>query len=207
MTDLSERDLQSKASAGDKEAFGALYEIHVNRIYTYIYYRTGNQHDAEDLTARVFIRAMNHINHYQDQGLPFSAWLYRIAHNLVANWHRDNQRRQEISLEAEPGIQADRNIPEDKLLHTEAETSLLAVIRSLPIDRQQLLILKHVDSLSNAEIGSIMGRTEGAIKSLYHRTLLELRDQLSSERTADGSSGSSNPLRGTNRRRSGGRAG
>ncbi|HJS28371.1 MAG TPA: sigma-70 family RNA polymerase sigma factor [Anaerolineales bacterium] len=189
MTDPVERDLQTLASGGDQEAFGALYEIHVNRIYTYIYYRTGNQHDAEDLTARVFIRAMNHINTYQDQGLPFSAWLYRIAHNLVANWHRDNQRRQEISLDAEPGLQVDRNYPEDTLLHSEAENQLLGVIRSLPTDRQQLLILKHVDSLSNAEIGSIMGRTEGAIKSLYHRTLLELRDQLTSQLVTDGPAG------------------
>ena len=158
-----------------------LYELHVNRIYTYIYYRTGNQHDAEDLTARVFIRAMNHIRNYKDQGLPFSAWLYRIAHNLVANWHRDNKRRQEISLEAEPTLQVDRDYPETTLLHSEEEGLLLSVIRSLPNDRQQLLILKHVDSLSNAEIGSIMGRTEGAIKSLYHRTLLDLRDELAGQ--------------------------
>jgi RNA polymerase sigma-70 factor (ECF subfamily) len=181
LTDPDERDLQLRASQGDREAFGTLYEIHVKRIYTYIYYRTGNQHDAEDLTARVFIRAMNHIRNYKDKGLPFSAWLYRIAHNLVANWHRDNKRRQEISLEAEPTLQVDRDYPETTLLHSEEENQLLGVIRSLPNDRQQLLILKHVDSLSNAEIGSIMGRSEGAIKSLYHRTLLDLRDELSGQ--------------------------
>lgn len=178
MSKHDERELQARASQGDSEAFGTLYEIHVNRIYTYIYYRTGNQHDAEDLTARVFIRAMNHIHNYKDKGLPFSAWLYRIAHNLVANWHRDNKRRQEVSLEAEPALQVDRDYPEATLLHSEEENQLLGVIRSLPTDRQQLLILKHVDSLSNSEIGAIMGRTEGAIKSLYHRTLLDLRDEL-----------------------------
>jgi hypothetical protein len=87
------------AAQGDEEAFGALYERYVGRIYNYIYYRTGNQHDAEDLTARVFFRALRHIEHYTDRGLPFSAWLYRIAHNLVANWHRDNSRRREVPLE------------------------------------------------------------------------------------------------------------
>ena len=70
MSKPDERELQARASQGDSEAFGMLYELHVNRIYTYIYYRTGNQHDAEDLTARVFIRAMNHIHNYKDKGLP-----------------------------------------------------------------------------------------------------------------------------------------
>ncbi|HEX6383892.1 MAG TPA: sigma-70 family RNA polymerase sigma factor, partial [Anaerolineae bacterium] len=83
----------------DKEAFGQVYELYVDRIYNYVYYRTGNVADAEDLTARVFVRAMQHIGRYRDQGVPFSAWLYRIAHNLVANWHRDNSRRKIISLD------------------------------------------------------------------------------------------------------------
>ena len=81
----------AKASNGDKDAFGILYQRYVKRIYNYVYYRTGNQHDAEDITARVFFRAMRHIGNYTDRGVPFSAWLYRIAHNLVANWHRDRK--------------------------------------------------------------------------------------------------------------------
>ena len=83
----------------DKDAFGQLYELYYTRIYNYVYYRTGNVEDAEDLTARIFERAMQHIGRYQNQGVPFSAWLYRIAHNLVANWHRDNSRRKIISIE------------------------------------------------------------------------------------------------------------
>jgi len=73
-----------KAIQGDLEAFSVLYKENVQRIYTYIYYRTGNKHDAEDLTARVFQRALSHITKYEDKGIPFSAWLYRIAHNLIA---------------------------------------------------------------------------------------------------------------------------
>ena len=69
----------------DPEAFGLLYERYVGNIYNYIYYRTGNHHDAEDLTARTFFRALKHVSRYVDRGAPFSAWLYRIAHNLVAN--------------------------------------------------------------------------------------------------------------------------
>jgi len=176
--ELSDTVILKQAAGGDEQAFGMLYERYVGRIYNYVYYRTGNQYDAEDLTARVFVRAMKHIPNYQDRGIPFSAWLYRIAHNLVANWHRDNSRRQEIALEDTYVAQHGREHPEASLLHTEEQEALLAIIRQLPPERQQLLILKFVEHLSNAEIGQVMGRTEGAIKSLYHRTLLSLRDSM-----------------------------
>jgi RNA polymerase sigma-70 factor, ECF subfamily len=177
--ELNDSAVLSKAVQGDQEAFGALYEQYVGRIYNYVYYRTGNHHDAEDLTARVFFRAISSINNYEDRGLPISAWLYRIAHNLVANWHRDKSRRPEILLEDGIGFHIPTEHPETTLMQVEENENLLECIRKLPPDRQQLLILKFVDHMSNAEIGQIMGRTEGAIKSLYHRTLLSLRDDLS----------------------------
>lgn len=174
---LSDKEILVEASQGDQEAFGMLYERYVGKIYNYVYYRTGNSHDAEDLTARVFYRAMRHIENYQDRGLPFSAWLYRIAHNLVANWHRDNSRKKEIPLDETFAVKKLGDHPEAAILKTEEQEKLLALIRTLPDDRQQLLILKFVERLPNAEIGEIMGRTEGAVKSLYHRTLLALREE------------------------------
>lgn len=174
---LPEEQILALAAQGDADAFGCLYERYVERIFNYVYYRTGNSDDAEDLTARVFQRAFNHIQRYNDRGLPFSAWLYRIAHNLVANWHRDRSRRQEIPINEAPLI-AHGDTPEPRLVRSEREESLLRLIRSLPAERQALLIFKFVDDLSNAEIGAILGRSEGAIKSLYHRTLLALREQV-----------------------------
>ncbi len=169
------------AQAGDSTAFGELYTRYVKKIYNYVYYRTGNHHDAEDLTSRVFFRALGHIGHYDDRGVPFSAWLYRIAHNLVANWHRDRGRQKIVPLD-DALITGHRfNAPEAMAESLEEEDLLIRSIRELPPDRQQLLILKFVDRLSNAEIGAIMNRTEGAIKSLYHRTLLSLRDVLESQ--------------------------
>ena len=162
----------------DKEAFGRLYELYVDRIYNYVYYRTGNNADAEDLTARIFMRAMHHIPKYEDRGLPFSAWLYRIAHNLVANWHRDRSRRQILSLDKIMQWQVNEDDPEMTAQIMEDRELLLEAMRRLPSDRQELLILKFVERLPNAEIGDIMGRSEGAIKSLYHRTLLSLRQDL-----------------------------
>jgi RNA polymerase sigma-70 factor (ECF subfamily) len=176
---LDERDLVERAKV-DSDAFGELYERHVQRIYNYIYYRTGNHHDAEDLTARVFHRALRHIPEYTDRGVPFTAWLYRIAHNLVANWHRDQSRRKVIPLDEFILSGVRTEAPESVAEDSEERARLLAAIRRLPEERQQLLILKFVQRLSNAEIGEIMGRSEGAIKSLYHRTLLALRDELQS---------------------------
>ena len=176
--EYNETEVLARASQGDKDAFGELYERYIDRIFNYVYYRTGNTHDAEDLTARVFQRAMKHIHNYTDRGVPFSAWLYRIAHNLVANWHRDRSRKQEIPINDIPVLPAKGDHPETSLVHTEEQEALLKLIRKLPPERQHLLILKFVENLSNAEIGQIMGRSEGAIKSLYHRTLLALRDQI-----------------------------
>ncbi len=173
----SESQLIERAKT-DPQAFGELYEQYVDRIYNYIYYRIGNHHDAEDLTARTFFRALDHMDRYVDRGVPFSAWLYRIAHNLVANWHRDRSRRKLISLDGLLHLSEPGSSPEHEVERREAQESLRAAIRRLPADRQQLLILKFGEHLSNAEIGQIMGKTEGAIKSLYHRTLIALRDDL-----------------------------
>ncbi len=165
----------------DPEAFGALYERYVQKIYRYVYYRTGNPHDAEDLTAKVFQRALVSLERYTSRGLPFSAWLYRIAHNLVANWHRDQGRRQMVPLNeaARQDWQALRTeAPELAVETREEQDRLLAAVRRLSEERQQLLVLKFVECLSNAEIGQVLNRSEGAVKSLYHRTLLVLRDEL-----------------------------
>ena len=162
----------------DPVAFGDLYGQYVDRIYSYIFYRTGNQQEAEDLTARTFFKALNHIKQYDNRGVPFSAWLYRIAHNLVANWHRDRGRRHETALEDQAHLSHGSGDPEHLAEASEAREALLSAIRRLPSDRQQLIILKFSDSMPNAQIGAIMGRSEGAIKSLYHRTLLALREDM-----------------------------
>ena len=165
----------------DPQVFGQLYELHVRRIYNYVYYRTGNHHDAEDLTARVFFRALEHLGRYQERGAPFSAWLYRIAHNAVANWHRDKRWNQTVALEDLAGQLEHGDDPFRLAERSEAQAQLLRLVRHLPPERQQLLVLKFVERCSNQEVGEIMGRTEGAIKSLYHRTLIALRKDLGDE--------------------------
>ena len=164
----------------DLGGFGELYERYVDRIYNYIFHRVGNHHDAEDLTARTFQRALEHVGRYEDRGAPFSAWLYRIAHNLVANWHRDRSRRQRrvIFLSELVQLHSRDEGPARLGEASEEQAALQAAIRRLPADRQLLLVLKFSEELPNVQIGQVMGRSEGAIKSLYHRTLIALRKDL-----------------------------
>ncbi|MGH2538235.1 MAG: sigma-70 family RNA polymerase sigma factor [Candidatus Promineifilaceae bacterium] len=173
---VDERTLIEHAKC-DREAFGQLYELYVGRIYNYLYYRTGNHQDAEDLTARVFFRVLQHLPSYQDHGVPFSAWLFRIARNLLANWYRDESKRKSVPLDAVLHLAA-ADAPEMPAELAVDRDALLAAIRRLPAERQELLILKFVEKLPNAEVGRILGRSERAIKSLYYRTLLALRDDL-----------------------------
>jgi len=174
----NEEALLVERAKEDPAAFGVLYKRYVKKIYNYIYYRTSNHHDAEDLTARTFYRALSNLDGYENRGFPFSAWLYRIAHNLVANWHRDRSRRQMIPLDELVLASRPKTDPHRLIEANEEQETLLRAIRQLPADRQQLLILKFVEKMSNAEIGQVIGRSEGAIKSLYHRTLVSLRKEL-----------------------------
>jgi len=177
MTDWDEKTLIAAAQE-DPLAFGALYERYVDRIFNYIYHRVGNVHDAEDLTSRTFFRALSHLGDYRDRGYPFSAWLYRIAHNLVANWHRDRSRRPTIALDEVVHQNVGEQPPEAATEAHDAARLLHEIIQGLDPLRRELLALKFDEELSNADIGRILGRSEGAIKSLYHRTLLQLREEM-----------------------------
>lgn len=178
---LAEDDASlARQARQNPEAFGALYERYVGAIYRYVYYRVGNSDDAEDLTARVFMRALKHIHNYHDRGVPFSAWLYRIAHNVVANFHRDNSRHPSVPLDdAQIDLHGAYHDDADAKIDVDRQRDrLIRAIRLLPEDRQQLVVLKFVEQMQNAEIGQIMNRSEGAVKSLYHRTLAQLREVL-----------------------------
>ncbi len=181
LLEKSESELVERAKT-DPAAFGELYSRHVDQIYNYIYHRVGHVAEAEDLTARTFQRALSGMGAYIDRGLPFGAWLFRIAHNLTANWHRDQSRRVSVSLDGlDDGFEGAmlRDPLGDQLAaRLLAHARVSEAIRRLEPDRQALLILKFNQGLSNVEIAAVLGRSESAIKSLYHRTLIALREQL-----------------------------
>lgn len=165
----------------DSRAFGELYERYVDRIYSYVFSRVQNVQDAEDLTARIFYRALDRLEGYEDRGLPFGAWLFRIAHNLVANWHRDQSRRSFVPIEGVVLPARRRDEPETTAERREGENALWAAIERLPEERRRLLFHKFGDQLTNIEIGELMQKSEGAIKSLYFRTLATLKKDLSEQ--------------------------
>lgn len=163
----------------EREAFGALYEKYLRKVYTYVYYRVGSVEDAEDITESVFLHALLHIHRYQDRGIPFSAWLLRIAHNLVANWHRDSGRRRSLGLDHAEALR-DTSPPPEEVVETEEEMQALReALRALPAERQQALILRYAEGMKHKEIGEVMGKSAGAVKVLIHRSLASLNRSLS----------------------------
>ncbi len=175
----AESELIERAKT-DPDAFGELYERYIERIYNYVYFRVGSVHDAEDLTARVFLKALNNLSRYRFVGLPFSAWLYRIAHNLIANHHRDQSRRREIPIEDMAVVNIPARLPaiDASMGRAQEAEALWKMINDLSPQKRELILLKFVEKLSNSEIAAVLNKSESAIKSLYHRTLLEMRERI-----------------------------
>ena len=166
-----------RAAQRDRAAFGALYRRYVDRVYGYCFYLLGDHHDAEDATERTFSAALGGIDAFRDEGATFRAWLFRIAHNQLANALRSRDRHQAASLEvvAEPRATAD---PAGLLSLAEEARGLRRALDQLPEDRRQVVVLRFVDGLSAREIGAVLGRSEGAVRVLQHRALRQLAEML-----------------------------
>ena len=166
-------------SAEERDAFSRLYETYADRVYRYLLARTSSPADAEELTSRTFLNALAHLRGYRGGGAKFGGWLMSIAHNLLVNWYRGRGRRPPTaSLEDALDVPAETPGPESSLETSEQILRVRTAVRTLPADRQRLLALKYVEGLTNAEIGARMGRTEGAVKTLHHRTLRQLQAAL-----------------------------
>ena len=165
------------AQRGDREALEALYLLHFDRIYSYLHMSVGNRHDAEDLTTQTFLKMLEKIGTFKWQSAPFSAWLFRIAHNLAMDHFRSRRRWQPEEEPPEPPGSAEHSA-EDQAFHAMGERSMFELIENLSEDQQQVLTLKFVFDFSNAEVGTILGKSEGAVKSLQHRALGSLQREL-----------------------------
>lgn len=167
-----ERDLILRAQAYEPGAFAEIYERFYQGIFNYVFYRVIDEPLAEDLAAEVFVKALEAIDTYTFRGVPFSAWLYRIANNLVTDHFRRKPRNNHLPLE-ETQV-ADDESPTDLMERGFTQRELQAALALLTDEQQQVVILKFVDGLSNIEVASVLGKTEGAIKSLQHRALASL---------------------------------
>jgi RNA polymerase sigma-70 factor (ECF subfamily) len=174
------RRLVERAQQGDRAALEELYLLHFDRIYSYLHMSVGNRYDAEDLTTQVFVRMLEAIGRFRWQSAPFSAWLFRIAHNLTIDHFRATRRWQpEEDVPELPG--SEEVSAEEQALHAIGRESMLELIDKLSTEQQQVLTLKFVFNFSNGEVATILEKTEGAIKSLQHRALVSLQKQLSRE--------------------------
>jgi len=171
------RKLVARAQEGDRDALEELYLLHFDRIYSYLHMSVGNRHDAEDLTTQTFLKMLEAIGRFRWQSAPFSAWLFRIAHNLAMDHFRANRRWQPEEEVPEPHGEEEPSA-EAAALHSIGRQSMLELIEGLSGEQQQVLTLKFVFNFSNVEVATILGKTEGAVKSLQHRALSSLQKQL-----------------------------
>jgi RNA polymerase sigma-70 factor, ECF subfamily len=174
------RKLVDQAQQGDRAALEELYLIHFDRIYSYLHMSVGSKHDAEDLTTQTFMKMLESIGRFRWQSAPFSAWLFRIAHNLAMDHFRARRRWQPEADVPEPPGEAEPSA-ELEAMQSIGRQSMLELIDKLSPEQQQVLTLKFVFNFPNADVAKILDKTEGAIKSLQHRALASLQKQITSK--------------------------
>jgi RNA polymerase sigma-70 factor (ECF subfamily) len=173
------RMLVGRAQQGEREALEELYLLHFDRIYSYLHMSVGNRHDAEDLTTQTFLKMLESIGRFRWRSAPFSAWLFRIAHNLAMDHFRANRRWQPEEEVPEPEV-PEESAAEEEALESIGRKSMLELIENLSHEQKQVLTLKFVFNFSNSDAATVLGKTEGAIKSLQHRALVSLQKQIAS---------------------------
>lgn len=180
---LVDRDLEDvRAAQVDRAAFGILYRRYLDPVYGYCFYLLGDHHDAEDATERTFLAALGAIDRFRDEGATFRSWLFRIAHNQLANAlrTRSRQRTDPRDLVREPATGGD---PARLATLADDARRLRAALGTLPEDRRQVVVLRFVDGLTAREIGVVLRRSEGAVRVLQHRALRDLATLLGTSRS------------------------
>jgi RNA polymerase sigma-70 factor (ECF subfamily) len=168
-----ESALLERVRAYDRTAIAEIYDLYSLRIYNYLYHRVGNASLAEDLTAAVFVRMLEAIRSSKAWRTSFSGWLYRIAHNLVVDHFRSGELDRLVPLD--DWSPAGGEHPAEAAERSLAEQSLYLSISQLTDDQGMVITLKFLEELSNAEVAELVGKSEGAVKSLQFRGLAALR--------------------------------
>ncbi|MEU5180735.1 ECF subfamily RNA polymerase sigma factor, BldN family [Streptomyces longwoodensis] len=167
-------DLVERAQAGEADAFGRLYDQYSDTVYRYIYYRVGGRATAEDLTSETFLRALRRIGTFTWQGRDFGAWLVTIARNLVADHFKSSRFRLEVTTGEMLDANEVERSPEDSVLESLSNAALLDAVRRLNPQQQECVTLRFLQGLSVAETARVMGKNEGAIKTLQYRAVRTL---------------------------------
>jgi RNA polymerase sigma-70 factor, ECF subfamily len=164
----------AQAQKGDPEAFGVLYDEYVTTVYRYVLYRVGSAALAEDLTSETFLRALRRIGSFTWQGRDFGAWLVTIARNLVTDHFKSGRYRLEVATSEM--LDADRAEagPEDAVVASLTHAALLDAVKRLSSEQQECVVLRFLQGMSVSETARIMGKNDGAVKTLQYRAVRAL---------------------------------
>ncbi len=174
-----EESLVRRAQQRDKEAFAQLYEEHFDKIYRYVALRMGDRTEAEDRTQQVFLKALQSISSFRWRGIPFSAWLFRIAHNQMVDYLRKKTKQATVPIdESAISFSSDPQLLVEQKLNIE---QLISATKRLTEAQREVISLRFAGELSIAQVAKIMGKSEGAVKALQHSAIVALRKSLSVE--------------------------
>jgi RNA polymerase sigma-70 factor, ECF subfamily len=176
----NEAELIEKAVKGDSQAFGRLYDMHVDRVYRHIFYRVGNTADTEDLTQQVFIKAWQAVGRFKKMSSPFLAWLMTISNNTVIDFYRG--RKNNVLLEEDFLSDCVTPGPEQMLEASVTREELDQAIRRLPPEQQQVVLMRYVEDFSGRETAAAMGKSEEAVRIMLFRAIKRLKRTLEARR-------------------------
>ena len=177
----NERLIVDAAKTGDEKALSELYLLYFPRVYRYILARTGNSYDAEDLAEEVFMKVLEAIDRFQWREAPFSAWLFRIAHNAIISQRRKDTARGKSAPLLE-GVPIDSAGPEELVEHQLVLAEVMAAAQKLPEAQRQVIAFRFSAGLSVAETARAMGKGEGNVKVIQHKAIAKLREMMGQPR-------------------------
>lgn len=169
---VNEAALRERAAALEPVALEQIYDAYAGKIYSYLYHRTGDTTLAEDLCSDVFIRMLEAVSAGRPWNTSLQGWLYRIAHNLIIDHYRRQSKRDGPEVDERWMAPVSYSETFEGLFHS---MQLRTAMRFLTEEQRQVVVLKFVEGLSNAEVADILGKTEGAVKALQHRALSSIR--------------------------------
>ncbi len=177
LQETDDSELIACAAKGDRETFGALYERYVFKVFRHVYYLTGDSHTAEDLTAQTFLNALKAIPRYEVRGVPFLAWLLRIAYNLTVN-HKKVRQNGAGPLPEAVEVQGTLYSPEASCEAKVDGKRVWEEVRKLRRNQRQVIVMRFIDGLSYADIATVLGKSIGAVRVIQYRALCTLRRRL-----------------------------
>ncbi len=172
-----EENLVRRAQQQDQQAFAQLYEEHFDKIYRYVVLKIGSRTEAEDITQQVFLKAHRSISSFRWKGTPFSAWLFRIAHNQVVDYLRKKTKQATVPID-DLAISSG-NDPQLLVEQKVNIEQLISAIRRLTEAQREVISLRFTSELPITQVAKIMGKNEGAVKALQHSAIVALRKVLS----------------------------